>query len=184
MRYTIQQLLKKQAEKVIPKVNYIFKKLRKDGVVNAYHFAASFLTFVPQLFPAHPPSHSHTYLQKSTIWCCKFPLYYIGSSLALTMSVYRIIWRLRPVLPPPFTPIYFLGISCCRATKCFSTFFRGSYSCGSDHPDVISSSSSQSMRKASAARFGNVYRNPSVPLTQTAFAHFKVPFVASKEILS
>uniref|UniRef100_F1KZS2 Protein ced-11 n=1 Tax=Ascaris suum TaxID=6253 RepID=F1KZS2_ASCSU len=82
-------------------------------------------------------------------------------------------FRLRPVLPPPFTPIYFLGISCCRATKCFSTFFRGSYSCGSDHPDVISSSSSQSMRKASAARFGNVYRNPSVPLTQTAFAHFK-----------
>ncbi|VDM38260.1 unnamed protein product [Toxocara canis] len=90
-------------------------------------------------------------------------------------------FRLRPVLPPPLTPIYFLGISCCRAAGCFSSFFRGSYSCGSDHPDVLSRSSKEIIRSVSAARFGNVYHNPSVPLTQTRFTHFKTK---SKEIWS
>ncbi|VDK46643.1 unnamed protein product [Anisakis simplex] len=90
-------------------------------------------------------------------------------------------FRLRPVLPPPFTPIYFLGLSCCRATGCFSSFFREVSPSSSDHPDVVTPSTKSHSQPAPLARFGNVYQNPSVPTAQTGFIHFKVK---SREIWS
>ncbi|CAG9539733.1 unnamed protein product [Cercopithifilaria johnstoni] len=45
--------------------------------------------------------------------------------------------RFRPSLPPPFTPIFFLGASCCRACDCFRNSCHSSNMINLDHPDIV-----------------------------------------------
>uniref|UniRef100_A0A158Q6U9 LSDAT_euk domain-containing protein n=1 Tax=Elaeophora elaphi TaxID=1147741 RepID=A0A158Q6U9_9BILA len=45
--------------------------------------------------------------------------------------------RFRPSLPPPFTPIFFLGASCCRAYGCFFNSCQSSTMVNLDHPDIV-----------------------------------------------
>ncbi|GMR42112.1 hypothetical protein PMAYCL1PPCAC_12307 [Pristionchus mayeri] len=59
-------------------------------------------------------------------------------------------FSLRPPLPPPLTPFFFLFVACCR--KGLQT----AHSLSSDHPDMAEKTWSRPER-------GGVYRNPSVP---------------------
>ncbi|VDK75875.1 unnamed protein product, partial [Onchocerca ochengi] len=45
--------------------------------------------------------------------------------------------RFRPPLPPPLTPIFFLGASCCRHYDCFLSSCHNSNMINLDHPDVV-----------------------------------------------
>uniref|UniRef100_A0A7E4VG07 ANK_REP_REGION domain-containing protein n=1 Tax=Panagrellus redivivus TaxID=6233 RepID=A0A7E4VG07_PANRE len=60
---------------------------------------------------------------------------------------------LRPFLPPPLTPLFFIGICCSRRLTFTST----------DHPDVHRSFRKFDSSPSSPGKYSVVYQNPSVP---------------------
>uniref|UniRef100_A0AC34FPT2 Uncharacterized protein n=1 Tax=Panagrolaimus sp. ES5 TaxID=591445 RepID=A0AC34FPT2_9BILA len=72
-------------------------------------------------------------------------------------------FSLRPCLPPPFTPLFFLGVTCCQLSSCACGFFNKVSFTSSDHPDVIHHSRNDTSLLLSPSKVSVVYRNPSVP---------------------
>ncbi|CAI4229077.1 unnamed protein product [Auanema sp. JU1783] len=71
-------------------------------------------------------------------------------------------FSVRPPVPPPLTPFFFLFLACCRVRGRLFGFSLSS----SDHPDV-----NYKERSKSTHRFGVVYRNPSVPHKRHEYAN-------------
>uniref|UniRef100_A0A7I4NNJ2 Ced-11 protein n=1 Tax=Brugia malayi TaxID=6279 RepID=A0A7I4NNJ2_BRUMA len=45
--------------------------------------------------------------------------------------------RFRPSLPPPLTPMFFVGVTCCRTSGCFLNSYQTSNLINLDHPDIV-----------------------------------------------
>ncbi|EFO27540.1 hypothetical protein LOAG_00938 [Loa loa] len=67
--------------------------------------------------------------------------------------------RFRPPLPPPLTPIFFLGASCCRAYGCFLNSCHSPNMVNLDHPDVVHNQQTSKLYNTANRFTNNTKRN-------------------------
>uniref|UniRef100_A0A915PWX3 DUF4220 domain-containing protein n=1 Tax=Setaria digitata TaxID=48799 RepID=A0A915PWX3_9BILA len=79
--------------------------------------------------------------------------------------------RFRPPLPPPLTPVFFLGTTCCRSCGFFPNSYHTPNMVNLDHPDVLLTQQTSKL-SVGTSRFVNANTGGSISSTLHTFRDF------------